>query len=414
MKTVVIFAPFWRQVGHIGNNRVERFVRWLAEDAYYVVVVCAGSSDDEQQKSWGQEITVRDRMGLFRNPSSDGGKPLKQRKPNKLRRTVAYWLFNPDPSVVWARAAARHSKVIQAVTGAQFILSSSPPESAHVGAWMLAQQLKVPHIVDMRDGWLDEPIKPILLSSAFRRWQEGRLEKRILKSAVTVLVTSDEWKDLLCQRLPNLSSKVHILTNGYPQYNFVMPILEEQANKPLLLIHAGRFLGSQLTRSPDLLLAPLLLSLSSHSVKGVIQLIGSLSVDEIKIIERFKEKFAAIGWEIEYTGNLPRQELLALLQKADGLLLLSASYAAIPSKLFEYIPTGKPIFAVTERGSATWRVCEELPQVTLVDAQNNNKGTQYFDFTPLLKVAPSIPEKYSENELKKVLLHAMDKIVPVK
>ncbi len=29
-KKAIIFAPFWRQTGHEGNNRMDRFVRWLS------------------------------------------------------------------------------------------------------------------------------------------------------------------------------------------------------------------------------------------------------------------------------------------------------------------------------------------------------------------------------------------------
>ena len=82
---------------------------------------------------------------------------------------------------------------------------------------------------------------------------------------------------------------------------------------------------------------------------GVIQLIGPLSNDEMTIIETFKSRFAALGWRIECPGSLPRSEVLALLPQADGLLLLSASHAALPSKLFEYIPTGRPMFVATIR-----------------------------------------------------------------
>jgi len=39
MKKAVIFAPFWRQTDHVGNHRVDRFVRWLAADGFYVVLV---------------------------------------------------------------------------------------------------------------------------------------------------------------------------------------------------------------------------------------------------------------------------------------------------------------------------------------------------------------------------------------
>lgn len=400
-KKAVIFAPFWRMAGHVGNNRVDRFVRWLSEDGYTVVMIRAGSSNGQRQESWGQEITVRDRMCLHRDTPPGPVTTAPSRKPNKLRRALAYWLFNPDPTVVWAREAAKHPAVLRAMEGAAFILSSSPPESAHVGAWLLSRRSGVPHIVDMRDGWLDEPLKPLLISSALRRWQEGRMEARILRAAKAIQVTSDVWQDLLCKRLPGLSSKVHVLTNGYPMHS-PTPLVRasEQCDGERVLIHAGRFSGSDTRRTPDVLLGPLLKNLSLHPVKGVIRLIGLLSDDELKLIEPYKMQFCAIGWRIECPGNIARGELLKLLPQADGLLLLSASYAAIPSKLFEYIPAMCPIFVVAPKGSATWNIACCLPQATLVDLINPDQdllfGTKNCFYE---RLGSLIPEEFSEMKL---------------
>lgn len=400
-KKAVLFAPFWRQKGHVGNYRVDRFARWLADEGYAVIMIRAGSSDGECQQSWGQEITVRDPLGLHRDISPGSANHVSPRKPNKLRRALAYWVFTPDPTIVWARAAARHPMVVQAAQGAAFILSSSPPESAHVGAWLLSRQTGIPHIVDMRDGWLDEALRPLLHTSALRRWREGRLEARILRDAKSIQVTSDVWKTLLCDRYPAFASKVHVLTNGYPQHTTApKPKPSRKPNDELVLIHAGSFLGSRLTQSPDLLLEPLLHNLSGQSPSGVVQLIGPLSNNELTIIEPFKSRFAAIGWRIECLGSLPRSEVLALLPKADGLLLLSASHAALPSKLFEYIPTGRPLFVVTYKGSATWNICALLPQATLIEAAIGSVTPDMTYQTPCYaKPAFQIPPEFCERSL---------------
>lgn len=407
MKKAVIFAPFWRQAGHVGNNRVDRFVRWLAEDGFRVVMIRAGSVDGRREEPWGTEITVRDPMSLYRDASPAGVQP-SVRKPNKLRRALSYWLFNPDPSVVWARVAARHPSVLEATKQASFILSSSPPESAHVGAWLLARRLGLPHVVDMRDGWLDEPLKPLLHSSAFRRWQEGRLESRILRDASAILVTSDVWQELLCNRLPELVNKITVLTNGYPTSMLELARTKfERKDTELVLVHAGRFLGSRLTQSPDLLLQPLLESVKNKANCGTIRLIGSLSTEELQIIERFSQPFAKKGWRIECPGSLPRHELLKLLPKADGLLLLSASYAAIPSKLFEYIPTGRPMLVVTEQGSATWRICEKLTQAVLVESGGKNGDHMTIEFLTMAgnaEFSSTVPSEYTEDHMKSVFL----------
>ena len=413
MNKAVVFAPFWRQAGHVGNLRVDRFVRWLAADGYAVVMIRAGSADGQRDEAWGTEITVRDPMSLFRDASPTGVQP-PARKPNKLRRALSYRLFNPDPGVVWARAAARHPSVLDAAVGAAFILSSNPPESAHVGAWILSQRLSLPHIVDMRDGWLDEPLKPYLRTSAFKRWQEGRLETRILREASAIQVTSDVWKELLCKRLPEIASKVTVLTNGYPES---IPEMVRTENKPrddgLVLVHTGRFLGSMQTRSPDILLQPLLEGIKHKASRGTIKLIGSLSAEELKIIERFVEPFANQGWSVECPGSLPRHDLLQLLPRVDGLLLLSETFAAIPCKFFEYIPTGRPMMVVTDRNSAVWRICEQLPQAILVETrgqQNNSTVQMFLSAVSNADLKTANPVEFTEDHLSKIFRRIIHKI----
>jgi len=390
----------------VGNNRIDRFVRWLVSDGYHIVMVRAGGESAIREEPWGQEITVRDRLGLYRDAGS-GAPAANPRKPNKLRRALAYRLFSPDPTIVWAKAAAKHPKVLAAMEDAHFILSSSPPESAHVGAWLLSRKTSVPHIVDMRDGWLDEPLKQLLRSSAFRRWQEARLERRILQDAKGIQVTSEIWKKLLCKRYPQLTAKVQVLTNGYPENTQALSATEDREgnNGKTVLIHAGRFTGSRLTQYPALLLEPLLKNLTNASETGSIRLIGALTQDELSQIALFESRFKDIGWQIETPGAIPRSELLEQLPKASGLLLLSASHAALPGKLFEYIPTGLPIFVVTSKGSATWKICKNLPQATLVDTETNiggmeNAGYHFYD-----KAGFSVPDDYSEYNLSLQFKH---------
>lgn len=410
---VILFAPFWRRTGHVGNLRMDRFVRWLAEEGFYIVIIRAGTVDGEHAEPWGVEITIRDPMNLYRDVAPNGV-PQNLRRPNKLRRSLSYWLFMPDPSVVWARFAASHPLVLAATKGASLILSSSPPESAHLGAWKLSQRCGIPHIVDMRDGWIDEPLKPFLVTSPIRRWREARLEANILLHASAIFVTSEVWRDLLCKRLPKVFTKVAVLTNGYPKN----PLnnshqVKERSSDSIVLIHAGRFTGSSLSRTPDLLLLPLLKGVRQHHTEGTIKLFGSLSADDKNVIDRYALSFGQHGWQIECPGVIPHNELLQVISKADGLLLLSASFAAVPSKLFEYIPTKNPILVVTKSNSATWRICKKLTQAVLIEYGKEVDVDCIFEYLKMVKTrcyVSSLPDDYTEETLKRIFYDDMIKI----
>lgn len=407
MKKILIIAPFWRHLDHVGHTRVERMVRWLASERYEVVIVRAGGCDEVRSGRWGVEVTVRDPLGLYRQ-ASDTESAAPRRRPNAIRRAVAYRVFCPDPSIVWARRAARHRLVREHASGASLVVSSSPPESIHIGAARLARALGVGHLVDMRDGWLDEPLRPLSRFSSLRRWRETRLESSILRHASAINVTSDVWKDMLCERLPFVSARVHVVTNTYPSaYDQCGEERRREPNDELILLYAGRFSGSRLTQDPALLLSPLLAGAAGNKAKATVRLIGDLTADDEKTVHYYRVCFAAEKWRIEVSASVPRQQLLTCLPTASGLLLLCASMAAVPSKLYEYIVAGRPIMVVTPYGSATWRICERLEQAYLVSlgAQGEPEVVQRF----LAACARrdnlcSIPHQYSEESVSKTFL----------
>lgn len=406
-RKALLFIPFFRTPGHVGNNRVERFKRWLLNDGYSLIVVRAGDADSLTEHDWGLEISVFDRLGLHPDISDKVSKPLRTRKPNRLRRLLAYLLFNPDPTVLWSKSAARHPWVLDAAKGVDFILSSSPPESAHVGALLLSQRTGVPLVMDMRDGWLDEPLKPLLHSSAFRRWLEGRIEAQILSHASVILVTSDIWRELLMSRYDFVAGKISILTNGYPATNSQshMGVSEN------LFIHAGRFTGSRQTQKPEILLNCLLSGIQKGMPGSCVKLYGDLDANELESILTYQKQFFDKGWSLDCPGPISRAEVLAKINNARGLLLLSASKAAIPSKLFEYIPTKRPILVVSERNSAVWHLTQSLPQAFLVDPNDNQDHSQVVaDFLNASRQPTpqaSVPSAYSEESLSQVFKRAV-------
>ena len=50
----------------MGNYRVDRFMRWLAADGFYVVLVRAGSVTGQCTESLGGEGILKDPLGFYR------------------------------------------------------------------------------------------------------------------------------------------------------------------------------------------------------------------------------------------------------------------------------------------------------------------------------------------------------------
>ncbi|MFK7847036.1 MAG: hypothetical protein AB8G77_17165 [Rhodothermales bacterium] len=424
-RTFLIIAPFWRNPGHVGVYRVDRFIRWLASKDIPVVLVRAGQEEHTEKTPWGVEIAIRDPLNIHGDIDQSGTFKKADRRPNALRRWVAEWVFNPDLSVVWAKRIAKHPLLQEHMDRVTDILASSPPDSLHLGAYELAKAYNKRLILDRRDGWLDEPLKPLLQRSRIRRFMEGRLERRVLKEAAIVFVTSEVWKEHLGKRLPFILDKTTVLTNAYPATlssnnqvsgnNFVTPpdsaSAQHTISETVELLHAGRFTGSNHRQKPQHLLTPLLDAVGSMQSSGSILCLGNLEPEDFSAIDQFKAPLAEHAWTLETQDRVSREQMLQIMGTVNGLLLLSTPFASVPSKFFEYLASGKPILAATQKGSAVWRISEQLPQVFLIDytqQQFSESVVQFLEACQRNEHYSIKPDDFTESTLSQIFFTALN------
>ena len=113
-------------------------------------------------------------------------------------------------------------------------------------------------------------------------------------------------------------------------------------------------------------------------------------------------------------SHIERSEMFKQIENANGLLLLSTGIAPIPSKIFEYIKSAKPILAVTIKDSSVWQLGDKLPQMFLYDY--SAKELDYLPIKKFLSVCKTgnydykIPEEFSEEYLSKIFLNTVKQI----
>jgi hypothetical protein len=414
-RKAMIIAPFWGHTPHLGNIRVDRFIRWLSDQDVYIILVRAGLVDEKQETAWGLEITIRDPLGKWGKPETGGGREAAARPASRFRTYVTDLLYNPDMTVMWARRLVRHRLVVEHGPGLAWVLASSPPESSQLAAYRLAKQFSTALMVDMRDGWLDEPLKSALLHSRFHRWREGRLERKILQHAKRIFVVSDGLKKMMEERLPFTRNKITLMTNGYPQ-----EVTANSGEKPrwsnaaqISLLYAGRFTGSRNSQKAHYLIDPLLSGIRTQDRQGTIHLLGDFSAEELKDIAAWQPQFETSGWMLEVQPRVPREEAMARMAQADGLLFVTGTSVVLSAKLFEYLATGRPILAVAPENGDVWKACKDLPQVFLMPLSNTVTVTATEAVERFLKACAQhawpyqIPSAFSEEHLSKVFLEAM-------
>jgi len=409
LKKVVIIAPYWCDPQHLGSIRIERFLRWLNAAGMGVVLIAGGENDSRREEAWGTLVTVSDPLGIYRERRAQpGAAPARPR----LLRWLAYALLSPDPGIAWAWRASRHPLVIEQCSDVDLVLSSSFPESSHVAAARLAERCAARLVVDLRDGWLDEPMKPFLRDSPLRRLREGVLERRLLRQAGAILVTSEQWRRLLIQRLPFTADKTVTLTNAYPA-GCKIPDKSNAADRPrerpLTLLYAGRLFSSRAERRIEHLLAPLLTGLQGCAASGTLLFVGNLSQDEVDELNRWGTNFKQAGWDIITRAALPRAAAIDLMRQADGLLLLSSSYASIPAKLFDYLCAQRPILALAPAASAVADLVPQLRQLFALDYRDATAAPVVAKFVEACQsgLVSDLPAQFDEVHVRAIFLAAI-------
>lgn len=238
--------------------------------------------------------------------------------------------------LVFDRAVIRH------IRGKKYDLvfaTSSRLMTAFLGA-RIANQLGVPLYLDIRDIFADTikdvlaGLKGKLLLSIFIQ-----LERYTIRSAAKVNLVSEGFKPYFEKRYPK--KHFEFFTNGIDE-----EFLAEQwhaniftSDRPIRVLYAGNIgEGQGLHR-----VLPTLAKMAGQQYHFIV--VGDGGRKE----ELVKELLRQDVHNVEVKPPVKRAELMRLYSEADVLFLHLNSYDAfakvLPSKLFEYAATGKPMLA---------------------------------------------------------------------
>jgi glycosyltransferase involved in cell wall biosynthesis len=375
---VLLFAFFFPPEMVTGALRPYRFYKYLPEFGVEPWVI-TGS----EQNGGALEHVVQ--------------APAPTRRPNKrtllgaTEKAMRLWVFPGDDAVMWPLSAVRTAKQLLKDVPIQAIISTFPPSNVHIAAARLQRQLKLPWIADFRDPLAGRPPTTGLPNRV--SWF---LERQFLNQAAAFIAVSDVVRDEWRARYPEHSHKFHLLWNGYdPEENiFALPMPPRQQH---VMVHAGTlYLG----RDPGLILRGLDRLLRAGSVaRGSVamRLLGEIDkqilAEQSDLFDRLRAADA-----ISIPGMVSRDQALEELRTANSLVLLDMTHRegyTVPAKLYEYVRVGRPILALTDRGSPTQRILANsgIPHTIITkDDPDERVDAALLDFLSL----PSEPRKPSE------------------
>jgi len=417
-KYVLILAPFFNSPGHVGNYRINRFIKWFEEFGYKIVVI---SSGDKGETHYGWGVNYREKstiLSLLDWWLRLGKKFYPVKVVYIIAKTLLKIILIPDEEVLWVRKVASSKNVKKLAKSALFIMGSSPLESVHVASLKLHNATNTPYIVDLRDGWLDEPLKyGFILKIKPRTSLEQKLERTVYQKAYKIIANSMGWRRMLLQRYPQHSGKTFVLTNAYPRE--LLEFIENAKGKTgasaksgsgITLLYSGRLRSSSNERKVQLLLEPFKLI---PGKRFVVRIVGEILKTEKEEIKRIK---STVPFEIICEDFMPREKLYELMLEVDGLILLNISQSAIPTKLFEYILVKKPVLAISTPNSSVTAITHGLPQFFHYELGGDLRKNQE-NINAFLKACETkeydaaVPDDFYEDKLKAAFFSEISNLV---
>jgi glycosyltransferase involved in cell wall biosynthesis len=361
-KKLLIITYYWPPAGGPGVQRWLKFVKYLPDYNIQPIVYIPENPTypiiDTNLKSEVSDKAIILKNKIFEpyNLASLFGKSktkkissgiIPNRKKQSLLDQLLLWIrgniFIPDARFLWVKPSVKFLKHYIKENNIDTIVTSGPPHSLHLIGLQLKKELNLKWFADFRDPWTTIGYHKSLKLSSFAEKKHKALEKEVLNSADTIIVTSKTTKT----EFQTLTSKsIEVITNGYD----VEKIEKQPLDDKFTLAHIGSFLSE---RNPMILwqaLHELVTENADFKNDFQLKLMGATSQEIINTISEFK-----LNEFIQNLGYVTHEEAIAHQRKSQVLLLIEINSeetkSIIPGKLFEYMVSERPIIAIGPKDS---------------------------------------------------------------
>lgn len=351
-RRVLVVSHFFPPLAGGGVHRALSWARHLPAHGWAVSVICAGESDYWVRDS---SLTIPPATEVIRVSGGSAasawarargaGSARSGGRFAPLRRMADWWLL-PDAYAGWAARARRAVTERIARGGIDVLLTTSPPDSAHLAAPAVRA---LPWVADFRDPWVGLHFKSP--PTPWHRARQAAMERHVIESADLVLAASRTHVEALRASGARTRGLEH-LPNGFEPAG-------ESASEPdpehLRLVFTGTL--SMMEDAATLLdaLHELGIRLPETRRRLRVDLVGPYDADH-------EDRAIALGLTgiVRFCGSVSHAESRRAQRSAEALLLWKprgAGYRTmVPGKLYEYLDSGRPILALLpeEDEAAAW------------------------------------------------------------
>lgn len=435
MKNLLIIAYYFPPSGGPGVQRVLKHIKYLPEFGWNPIVLTVENGEYQAidmslikeipESTIVRKSRILEPYDIYRkftgrkkgealdvnNIKNDNQKsPFVDRIAELIRATI----FIPDARIGWFFSAKKEAKKILNEYKIDAIYSSSPPYTCSVIANSLQKETKLPWVAGFRDPWTGFLTTP-------NRWFLPAVIDRTMEHSVFKNATAVEaaWQGIIKDALGKYEdldeTKFHHVPNGYDSSDF--PKDEYERNEKFTLTYTGSLYGR---RNPKSLF---------EAIEKLLQM-GKIDKEKLKLVfvgrfgEEVIEMFENASFKecIETVGYVTHKESISYLIKSEALLLIvdeaKESEEIVPGKVYEYLGTMRPLFAIAPNESAIAELIYET-DAGLVAHQSEidriaENLLEYYQFwnrnLPLTEPNVKAIEQYERRNASKKLAEILDGI----
>ena len=421
LKKVLIITYYWPPAGGAGVQRALKFVKYLPQFGWEPIVLTVENPDSPVDDDSllndipkGTKVYKTKSLEPFEIYKKMTGKKSDAKIPGdilindknsstitKLSKWIRLNAFIPDAKIGWKRFAVKKGVEIIKKENIDLIFTTSPPQTVSLIGKKLAKITGVKWIADFRDPWMEIVYYQNVKRNFITLKIDSSLEKSVFKNADSVVTISSDMIRLFKTKAPN--QKFHLIPNGYDDSDFNQT--ENTINKNFTIAYTGSISKD---RVPLALFSALNRLVNNDGIKNIkLDFAG-------RYCEEFTNGIAKYNLnEISgLKGFVPHNKSTQILKNADCLLLVIDNVpnnkGFLTGKIFEYMGTKKPIFAIgpvngdahvflkeTNSGEMVDYHDEEGAYLLLKEMYDNwNVGNNHYTFDV---------KQYSRNNLTKKL-----------
>jgi glycosyltransferase involved in cell wall biosynthesis len=295
-----------------------------------------------------------------RNVESETPLAGAQRESKTLARRLlarpGRWLVDalsyPDYQIGWALRVAHDVRAFLRRHPDAVVLSSTPPHSTQLGVRWARAFSRFVWVADFRDPWTAPLRQPkgranLGLQRALERW--------VLAGCDGVIANTEGNRERLLAAFPHLDPRrVSVVTNAFDTET--LPPAAAPGDPALACDMA--YFGEVYPGMFDAYLDAVRVLLARDAKDAPrLHVFGRVGADDVRRVSEF-----GLASHVVFMGSVSYPRSLALMQSAPSLLLLlppgEAMATCVPSKLYPYLFSNRPVFALVPRGDAA-RVVEE-------------------------------------------------------